>query len=150
MGNPSSESFFDRISSAPERIFLILAKGGYLRQVKAGYEDRAVVVGRQNDGIVHSRSPHSRPRSLLILFTRPVPNSLLRPCIGSCVFRSPRRTVTWPLPPLWFSNVHPSFASHRLNSPALWMQHKCCASDVQQFCCFFDPVPWRNVLTCKP
>src|SRR5690606_13092607 len=51
---------------------------------------------------VHTTSGFSyfRPRSFLIFSTKRVPSSLLPPCIGSCVFRSPSFTVRWPLPPL--------------------------------------------------
>src|SRR5262249_21202448 len=47
-----------------------------------------------------------------------LPNSLRLPCIGSWLLRSPRRTVTWPLPPLWVSKVQPLEASSRLSSCA--------------------------------
>src|SRR6266542_1500210 len=90
-----------------EGIGIVLTEGGHLRQARAGGEHGAVVVRLELDRIAQR---HFSPRSLRILLTKPLPNSLRLPCIGSWLLRSPRRTVKWPLPPLE--------ASSRLSSSA--------------------------------
>src|SRR6266540_6695865 len=85
-----------------EGIGIVLTEGGHLRQARAGGEHGAVVVRLELDRIAQR---HFSPRSLRILLTKPLPNSLRLPCIGSWLLRSPRRTVKWPLPPLWVSKV---------------------------------------------
>src|SRR6266516_1720026 len=98
-----------------EGIGIVLTEGGHLRQARAGGEHGAVVVRLELDRIAQR---HFSPRSLRILLTKPLPNSLRLPCIGSWLLRSPRRTVKWPLPPSWVSKVQPLGASRRLSSCA--------------------------------
>src|SRR5207247_11377169 len=114
IGNARRERLPDRIGGMAQRSGLILAEAGHLRQRRAGHQQRAVVVARELDRIVH----HFSPRSFRILLTSPLPSSLRLPCIGSWLLRSPRRTVKWPLPPLWVSKVQPLEASSRRSSCA--------------------------------
>src|SRR5262249_15186595 len=106
------QRLLDRADSMREGIGVVLAEGGHLRQARAGGEYGAVVVRLEFNGIAQR---HFSPRSLRILLTKPLPNSLRLPRIGSWLLRSPRRTVTWPLPPLWVSKVQPLEASSRLS-----------------------------------
>src|SRR5262249_1444348 len=134
-GNACRQRLLDRVDGMHEGIGVILAEGGHLRQARAGGKHGAVVVRLELDRLAQR---HFSPKSLRILLTKPLPNSLrlpcigelaltvpaplpnsLRlPCIGSWLLRSPRRTVTGPLPPLWVSKVQPLEASSRLSSCA--------------------------------
>src|SRR5262245_25761590 len=114
-GNACRQRLLDRVDGMHEGIGVVLAEGGHLRQARAGGKHGAVVVRLELDRIAQR---HFSPKSLRILLTKPLPNSLRLPCIGSWLLRSPRRTVTWPLPPLWVSKVQPLEASSRLSSCA--------------------------------
>src|SRR5215831_13385839 len=114
-GNACRQRLLDRVDGMHEGIGVILAEGGHLRQARAGGKHGAVVVRLELDRIAQR---HFSPKSLRILLTKPLPNSLRLPCIGRWLLRSPRRTVTWPLPPLWVSKVQPLEASSRLSSCA--------------------------------
>src|SRR6266542_2708465 len=61
-----------------EGIGIVLTEGGHLRQARAGGEHGAVVVRLELDRIAQR---HFSPRSLRILLTKPLPNSLRLPCI---------------------------------------------------------------------
>src|SRR5262245_46489263 len=114
-GNACCQRLLDRVDGMHEGVGVVLAEGGYLRQGRAGGKHGAVVVRLELDPIAQR---HFSPKSLRILLIKPLPNSLRLPCIGSWLLRSPRRTVTWPLPPLWVSKVQPLAASSRLSSCA--------------------------------
>jgi hypothetical protein len=83
------ERFLDRADRAPQRIGLIFAKGCHFGQRRAGGQDRVVVVRHEVDPIAQH---YFSPRSLRILFTKPLPSSLRLLCMGNWDFRSSRRT----------------------------------------------------------
>ena len=96
------DRLLDGVTGMTDCIRFVLAERRDLRKSRAGDERSAVVVRLQRDAISKG---HFRPRSFKILLTSPLPSSFRLPCIGICVLRSPRRTVTWPEPPLCVSNV---------------------------------------------
>ena len=90
------ERFLDRADRTPQRIGLTSPK--VVTSGSAGQVTRTVPL---SSGASYPIAEHYfSPRSLRILFTKPLPSSLRLPCMGNWDFRSPRRTVTCPLPPL--------------------------------------------------
>jgi hypothetical protein len=82
--------------------------------------------------------------------SRPLPISLLDPCIGSMEACLPKNTFRWP--PFAGSNVQPCFSSHRLNWALVMFvmiqqvcctaQHNCCAvGDVRKSTSRALPLP---------
>ena len=78
--------------------------------------------GDQTHDYLCAKAPASRSNAVLSELGMPrgsaAMESLRLPCIGTWLLRSPRRTVTWPLPPRCVSKVHPWRASNLLSSCA--------------------------------